>query len=82
MADGKCLRFIEVRSRTSPAIVKPVDTVDKLKRKHIISAARSFVNKRRIDADVRFDIVSVVFSHKGCELEYFPDAYNLIDDFL
>lgn len=82
MSDGENVRFIEVRSRTEPILTEPYLTVDRAKRHRIISAARSYVFKHKIDAEARFDIVSVVFSHEDCDISYIPDAFNLLDSFL
>ena len=79
MDDGVNIRFIEVRTRTEPVLIEPYMTVTKAKRRHIISAARSYILKKRIDAEVRFDIVSVVFNHDKCRIQYILDAFNLLD---
>lgn len=77
MEEGERTRFIEVRSRGKTGPVEPFETVGPVKRRHVLAAARRFmqVNKRRGEAV--FDVVSVVFSPEGgFRLDYFPDAFG------
>lgn len=79
MDDGVNIRFVEVRSRTEPILIEPYMTVNKAKRHHIISAARSYILRNKVDAEVKFDIVSVVFNQNDCKIQYIPEAFNLLD---
>jgi putative endonuclease len=57
--------FVEVRSRTEPTPIHPLETIDDHKMKRIAAAARHYlVSKGRINAPARFDVVSVLYPEK------------------
>ncbi|MDD2420048.1 MAG: YraN family protein [Bacteroidia bacterium] len=71
------LHIVEVRSLYEPCCQMPVETVDKKKRRMVISAASGYIKVHGIDFETRFDIVSVLFSTDGTyKLEYYPDAFS------
>ena len=70
------LAIIEVKSRSTGEVEPPERAVDAEKERLLESSARDYV--RRVGADwsqVRFDIVSVVFSHPP-RIEWFADAFE------
>ena len=72
---GKMLHVVEVRSRTEPCLVEPPQTVQYEKQRNVISAARSYIYKYRIDKEVQFDIISVIFEPDETKIEYIPNAF-------
>lgn len=76
------LHFVEVKSKTAPVVADPILNISLTKQKHMVSAARDFLNSgdRGLlsgDMDICFDAVTVVF-HKGSdrfEIEYYPKAF-------
>ena len=58
--DGKELVIVEVKTRRVQCLVDPEETVDKLKQRFLIWAAESYVERNKLDFDVRFDIVAIV----------------------
>jgi Predicted endonuclease distantly related to archaeal Holliday junction resolvase len=72
---AQILHVVEVRSRTEPYWLAPPHTIDYLKQKNIITAAAAYIRKFGIHYEVQFDIVSVVFTPEGPELEYIPRAF-------
>lgn len=76
------LHFVEVKSRTAPVVADPVLNVSATKQKHMVSAAKAFLNSEDRgqvagDLDICFDAVTVVF-HKDSdrfEIEYYPKAF-------
>ena len=72
---GKILHVVEVRSRTEPYLLDPPQTVQYEKQRNVISAARSYIYKYKIDKEVQFDIVSVTFELNGTKIEYIPNAF-------
>ena len=72
---GKMLHVVEVRSRTEPCLLEPSQTVMYEKQRNVISAARAYIYKYRIDKEVQFDIVSVVYEPSGHKIEYIPNAF-------
>ena len=72
---AQILHVVEVRSRTEPYWLAPPDTVDYFKQKNIITAAAAYIRKFHITYELQFDIMSVVFTPEGSELEYIPRAF-------
>lgn len=58
--DGRTVVFVEVKTRTSAAIMRPEDAVDIKKIRNIAYAANNYVKMNNVVSDLRFDIVSVV----------------------
>jgi putative endonuclease len=69
--EGNTLVFLEVKSRLSSEFSAPERAIDAEKQKRIMKAARSFIS-RSGDAwnNVRFDTISVVFSHPPAIAHY------------
>ena len=57
--DGETVVFVEVRFRSSNAFGLPQETVDAAKRRRIIRTAQAYVQSRRLDAPLRFDVVAL-----------------------
>ena len=77
--DGKCLVFIEVKTRSSVEFGLPQEAVVLRKRKRLCSAARWYLQKNRVDdADCRFDVVSVLVGEdtEEPEIEVIKDAFR------
>lgn len=74
--DGDTIVIVEVKTRRSTFLVEPEASVDAFKRKHLIWAANSFVNKFQYDLDVRFDIISIVVDRNNEKrIEHIQDAF-------
>ena len=75
-SDAKGLHFVEVKSRTAPVSATPEESVTALKQRRIASAARKYLREHgAMDAEVFFDVVSVVFDGFDAEVEFFPQAW-------
>jgi len=60
---GDLIIFVEVKSRSSLEFGSPDRAIDQEKQKHIVRAARAYVNRAGIEWNqVRFDTISVVFT--------------------
>ena len=60
---GDLVIFVEVKSRTSAEFGSPDRAIDQEKQKHIVRAARAYVNRAAIEWNqVRFDTISVIFT--------------------
>jgi putative endonuclease len=76
--------FVEVRSRRlgagEDAVVEPEATVTGRKRRRIVSAAKTFLAKRRAGGEaVRFDVVTVRFAADGRgrpDVRHYPGAFD------
>ncbi len=78
-----CIHFVEVRSRREPVMVEPAQTVTRDKQLTLMSAARAYMSRFRLDLEVQFDVIAIVFGPKGPDdlqykLEYIPDAFSPI----
>lgn len=70
--------FIEVKSRSSDRFGSPLEAVSLTKQKQISKVAISFLNEKRLlDQNARFDVVSVIFTQGGPKIELIRDAFNL-----
>jgi len=77
--DGKCLVFVEVRTRASVEFGLPQETVGSGKRKKLCKAARWYLQKKRIDdVDCRFDVVAVLMEDgsRKPRIEVIKDAFR------
>jgi putative endonuclease len=74
--DGGRLAIIEVKSRSSGDVEPPERAVDADKERLLERSARDYVRRAGADrSQVRFDIVSVVFSVPP-RIEWFADAFE------
>lgn len=69
------LVVVEVKTRKSNDYGEPDIAVGRDKQLMLIRAADSYVRYKRLDVDVRFDIVSIVFSDGEPEIEHIEDAF-------
>lgn len=73
--DGNELVIVEVKSRTGLRYEHPSDAVTDAKIRHIVNAADAYIIEKDIDLETRFDVITIIFSNEGSELEHFKDAY-------
>jgi putative endonuclease len=78
--EGGTLVFVEVKTRESAEVRRAEDAVDFSKRRHLVSAARDYCRRARVQAPHRFDVVSV-YPRPGEEplVEHFRDAFTEAD---
>lgn len=69
------LVFVEVKTRTTDYYGDAADAVTPAKMKNLIVAAEAYIKSKKIDADVRFDIITVVGSGDDCKIEHIPNAF-------
>ena len=82
-ADGAGLHFVEVKSRKAPVAADPLVNVTAAKQKHLVQAALKYLHsedKKYADAEVNFDIITVVLYGNNTEIEYYPQAFIPIYD--
>jgi len=72
---GQMLHIIEVRSRTEPCLLDPPQTVQYDKQRNVIAASRAYIYKYKVEKEVQFDIVSVVYGGQDIDIEYIPNAF-------
>lgn len=69
------LVFVEVKSRATDAFGDAADAVTPAKISRLISAAEAYVQRKKIDLAVRFDIVTVVGDSEPHTIEHIEDAF-------
>lgn len=72
---GKELVFVEVKTRSSDFFASPESAVNVKKQKRMILAADYYVRERGIDAEIRFDIVSVVRNKDTEHISHIKNAF-------
>lgn len=73
--DGDTLVAVEVKTRKSNTYGEPDLAVGMMKQQMLIWAADTYVRYRNLDVDVRFDIISIVFTDKDKYIEHIEDAF-------
>ncbi|MEK7773712.1 MAG: YraN family protein, partial [Deltaproteobacteria bacterium] len=67
----------EVKTRAGDSFGTPKCGVDSRKKRHIVSAAQSYLQENRIeDCLVRFDVVSIEHKGGGYDCEIVKDAFD------
>jgi UPF0102 protein HMPREF0665_00879 len=75
--DGTTVVFVEVKTRSSDAIVRPEDAVDARKIRNLGRAADAYVKERAIGDELRFDLINIVgTAPENFKLEHIIDAFN------
>lgn len=71
------LIIAEVKTRTGSYFGEPEEFVNKQKQKNLIKAAQAYIEKQNLDLEVRFDIISIVFSPKNnaYKIHHIEDAF-------
>ena len=72
---GEMVHIVEVRSCTAPYVVEPSQTVQYQKQRNVLAAARAYIRIYKIEKEVQFDIVSVVYGSDGTKIEHIPRAF-------
>jgi putative endonuclease len=71
----KQLVVAEVKTRTSNFLIEPEAAVTKEKRKMLVKAADIYVQRKEVELEVRFDIISVVMNKETHRINHFEDAF-------
>lgn len=70
------LVIVEVKTQQNRRFGDPEFRVNRVKQQHLIQAANSYVLKKRIDKEVRFDIIAVIINQAGEELHHIENAFH------
>lgn len=75
-AIGTTLVFVEVKTRSRNLFTEPVDAIDKQKILSLSLAANAFIKRYRVNADIRFDVISIVGTNNdNCIINHIEDAF-------
>lgn len=73
--DGNTLVAVEVKTRKSNTYGEPDIAVGVMKQRMLTWAADAYVRYHDMDVEVRFDIISIVFTNNGPHIEHIEDAF-------
>lgn len=73
--DGDFIVIVEVKTRTSNTLAEPESAVDKGKQRILVRAANAYVNFKRLQGEVRFDIISILIRPEGEHVRHLADAF-------
>jgi putative endonuclease len=59
------LVIVEVKSRMEDFLTQPADAVNRKKQEALVRAANYYIRRTGLDLEVRFDIITVIFSRSG-----------------
>ena len=69
------LVIVEVKSRVENAVNDPSVVVDEFKERNIILAAEAFIRLHGCSRPTRFDVIAVIYSSSGMEIEHIENAF-------
>jgi putative endonuclease len=69
------LVFVEVKTIGSKKIGKPEEAINKKKIPLYKDAAEGYLEQYPSDAEIKFDVISIVIAKDAPQIEYFPDAF-------
>jgi len=72
---GENIVFVEVKSAGKESDFRPEDRVNREKQMRIKRLARAYLKSQRLDAPVRYDIVTVIWHEDQIKIEHFENAF-------
>jgi len=72
---GENIVFVEVKSAGKESDFRPEDRVNREKQKRIKRLAKAYLKAQRLDAPVRYDIVTVIWHEGETKVEHFENAF-------
>ena len=73
--DGKFIVIAEVKTRQSNHFGEPEIAVTREKQKALIRAANAYVRMKKLDFEVRFDIISIILAKNTEQIHHIEDAF-------
>ncbi len=71
---AKTLVIAEVKTRKSNYFGEPESFVNKQKQKNLIKTANAYIERKQLDYEVRFDIISVILNDTS-SVKHIEDAF-------
>ena len=72
---GDVLAIVEVRARSTDHIISIADTVTPKKIKLLARGADHYVTSRRLDLEIRFDIITILKNNQIFKIEHLESAF-------
>lgn len=69
------LIIVEVKARDGNGVNKPSEVINHSKQRNIILATEAFIRLYDCRRPTRFDVIAVVYSKTGVELEHIENAF-------
>ena len=73
--DGETLVIVEVKTRQNDGFGEPDMAVNRQKQMRLVYAANAYAFRNRLDIDIRFDIISIVFNNGNPKIDHIEDAF-------
>ena len=73
--DGSTLVIVEVKTRSGNYFAEPEFSVTRQKQKNLIRAANSYVYRKNVTDEVRFDIISILPGKEKPRINHLKDAF-------
>lgn len=68
--------FVEVKTRTSKKYGRPVDSINQIKRKHIVQASKYYIYINNLQNKcVRYDIIEVYINEKNHFINHIKNVF-------
>ncbi len=74
--EDNVLVFVEVKSKSFWSEENPGDIVPMKKQKFLVRAAEAYMTCNRIEMEVRFDVIFVIYRHEERIIEHIKDAFG------
>lgn len=74
--DGDVVVFVEVKARANNFYGRPEDAVTRQKMHRLVLAADAYIRYYAIDADIRFDVVSIIGSMGKPYIKHYEGAFR------
>ncbi|HET6992300.1 MAG TPA: YraN family protein, partial [Bacteroidia bacterium] len=74
--DGNELVIVEVKTRRTDAFGEPEMFVNKQKQSKLIRAANLYLEQKKLNCEVRFDVVGIVKRNNESVLKHIPGAFQ------
>ena len=72
---GNELVIVEVKCRTGTPLVEPFAAVNRNKQNLLIRAANAYINRKNINLETRFDVISIVVGNKETTVDHIENAF-------
>ncbi|MGB0376307.1 MAG: YraN family protein [Flavobacteriaceae bacterium] len=73
--ENETLVIVELKARSSLYFGTPESFVSRRKITHLVEATNAYMDRHSLSFEVRFDIVSVFFSHGQWDIKHIPNSF-------
>jgi putative endonuclease len=67
--------IVEVKARSSGSVAEPEEAVTREKQQALIRAANSYIFRKNINLEARFDIISIIHNKNETRINHIKDAF-------